>query len=163
MANTIASNISASFIIEGTPIYDYGKVAGTYSTGDIVYQAADGTWTHVDQAVAASLDYRTAIVGYKERILSTGAKSSIDTAYATTDTGIPILTGFVDGYGEFVCHIENPGATVYSNARFLFSNTAGTVEALTAVAGSAAGDPEAPFTNRDTLVTGDLYMHARWN
>jgi len=162
MANTIASNISASFIIEGTPIYDYGKVASTYSVGDIVYQAADGTWTHVDQAVAASLDYRTAVVGYKERILATGAKSSIDTAYATTDTGIPILTGFVDGYGEFVCHIEDPAATVYSNARFLFSNTAGVVEALTAVAGSAAGDPEAPFTNRDTLVTGDLYMHARW-
>ena len=162
MANTLASNISASFIIEGTPIYDYGQVAAAYSVGDIVYQAADGTWTHVDQAVIASLDYRAAVVGYKERILSTGAKSSIDTAYATTDTGIPILTGFVDGYGEFVCHIEDPGATVYSNARWLFSNTAGVVEALTAVTGSAAGDPEAPFTNRDTLITADVYMHARW-
>ena len=164
MANTIASHISASFIIQGTPIYDYGKVASTYSPGDCVYQAADGTWSHIDaDTTAASLDYKVAVVGYKERILSTGAKSSIDTAYATTDTGIPILLGFQEGSGEFVCHIEDPAATVYSNGRFLASNTAGVFEALTAVAASAAGDTEAPFSNVDTLLTGDLYMKARWN
>ena len=159
MANTLASHISASFIITGTPIYDYGALASTYSPGDIVYQTADGTWTHADQDVAASLNYKLGIVGYKERILSTFAKSSIDSAYATTDTGVPILLGF-HGYGEFVCHIEDPGATVYSHGRFLISDTAGTAEALGAVAFSAAGDTEGAFYNVDTLVTGDTYMKA---
>ena len=156
MANTLASHISASFIITGTPIYKYGKLASTYSPGDAVYESSAGTWTHVDADTAATLNYKPGIVGYKERILSTGAKSSIDTAYATTDTGVPILVGFV-GYGEFVCHIEDPGAAVYSNARFLISDTAGVYEALTAVAASAAGDTEAQFYNPSPLANGDTY------
>lgn len=159
MANTLASNISAHFIITGDPIYVYGQLASTYSPGDFVYESATGTWTHVDADTAATLNYKPGVVGYKERILSTGAKSSIDTAYATTDTGVPILIGF-HGYGEFVAHIEDPGASLYKNARFLISNTAGVYEALTAVAASAAGDTEAQFYNVEELVTGDTYMKA---
>lgn len=159
MANLLASQISASFIITGTPIYKYGILAGTYSVGQAVYESAAGTWTVVDADTAATLNYKPGIVGYKERILSTGAKSSIDTAYATTDTGVPILVGF-EGYGEFVCKIEDPGATVYRNARFCISDTEGVYEALTAVAASAAGDTEAQFYNVDVLVTGDLFMKA---
>jgi hypothetical protein len=163
MANTIASNVSAHFIIEGTPIYEYGKLASTYNVGDSVYMSAAGTWTHTDADTAATLNYAPAIVGYKERILSTGAKSTIDTAYATTDTGVPILVGFREGEGVFNCHIEDPGATLYKNARFLVSDTAGVYEALTAVAAAAAGDTEASFTNVDILVTGDLWAKMRWN
>lgn len=159
MANTLASNISASFIITGTPIYKYGQLASTYSPGDFVYESAAGTWTHVDADTAATLNYKPGVVGYKERILSTFAKSSIDSAYATTDTGVPILIGF-EGYGEFVAHIEDPAATLYRNGRFLISDTAGVYEALTAVAASAAGDTEAQFYNVDVLVTGDTYMKA---
>lgn len=159
MANTLASNISASFIITGTPIYKYGQLAGTYSPADFVYESAPGTWTVVDADTGPTLNYKPGCVGYKERILSTGAKSSIDSAYATSDTGVPILIGFV-GYGEFVAHIENPGATLYRNARFLISDTEGVYEALTAVAAAAAGDTEAAFYNVDVLVTGDTYMKA---
>ena len=164
MGNTLASHISASFIIKGTPIYIYGKLTGTYNVGDLVYQAAAGTnvWSHVDaDTTAASLDYRGSVVGYKERILSTGATSTIDTAYATTDTGVPILIGFEDGGGQFVCHIEDPGNHVGQNARFLYSNTAGTIEALTAAAASAAGDPEPNITNVEELISTDVYMLAR--
>lgn len=161
MANTLASHISASFIISGTPIYDYGKLASTLSPGDIVYEASAKLWTLVDADTAATLNYRAAVVGYKERILATGAKSSIDTAYATTDTGVPILIGFQEGSGEFVCHIEDPGADVFKNGRFTFSDTPNVLEALTAVAASAAGDTEANITNVHQLVTGDTYMHAR--
>ena len=161
MANTLASHISASFIIKGTPIYDYGKLASTLSPGDIVYEASAKLWTLVDADTGATLNYRAAVVGYKERILSTGAKSSIDTAYATTDTGVPILLGFEEGSGEFVCHIEDPANDVFKNARFTFSDTPNVLEALTAVAASAAGDTEANITNVHQLVTGDLYMHAR--
>ncbi len=159
MANTLASNISASFIITGTPIYKYGQLAGTYSPGDFVYESSTGTWTVVDADTAATLNYRPGCVGYKERILSTFAKSSIDTAYATTDTGVPILIGFV-GYGEFVAHIEDPGASVYRNARFVISDTEGVYEALSAVAAAAAGDTEANFTNVKELANGDTYMKA---
>lgn len=164
MANTLASHISASFIIKGTPIYAYGTLASTYSVGQAVYQAAAGTnvWTVVDADTAATLNYRAAIIGYKERILSTGAASTIDTAYATTDTGVPILIGFEEGAGEFVCKIEDPAAHVGVNARFCVSDTEGVYEALTAVAASAAGDTEAPFTNVEELVSGDLFMKARW-
>ena len=159
MANTLASNISASFIITGTPIYKYGKLAGTYSVGQAVYESSAGTYTVVDADTGPTLNYKPGIIGYKERILATGAKSSIDTTYATTDTGVPILIGF-HGYGEFVCKIEDPAATLYKNARFLISDTEGVYEALTAVAAAAAGDTEAAFYNVDTLVTGDLFMKA---
>lgn len=161
MANTLASNISASFIISGTPIYKYGMLASALSPGDFVYESSAGTWTLVDADTAATLNYRASCVGYKERILSTFAKSSIDTAYATTDTGVPILVGFQEGSGEFVAHIENPGAYLGSNARFTFSDTANVIEALTAVAASAAGDTEANITNVVPLASGDTYMHAR--
>jgi hypothetical protein len=156
MADTLASNVSASFIIIGDPIYKYGMLAGTYSPGDAVYESSAGTWTHVDADTAATLNYKPGIVGYKERILSTGAKSSIDSAYATTDTGVPILIGF-HGYGEFVCHIEDPAADVFHNARWCISDTEGVYEALTAVAASAAGDTEAQFYNIDQLESGDTY------
>ena len=161
MANTLASHISASFIISGTPIYKYGQLASTLSPGDIVYESSAGTWTLVDADTAATLNYKASVVGYKERILSTFAKSSIDTAYATTDTGVPILVGFQEGSGEFVCHIEDPANYVGSNARFTFSDTANVLEALTAVAAAAAGDTEANITNVVPLASGDLYMHAR--
>ena len=118
-------------------------------------------WTVVDADTAATLNYRPGIVGYKERILSTMAASTIDTAYATTDTSVPILVGFEGGKGEFVCKIEDPAAYVGSNARFCISDTEGVYEALTAVAASADGDTEANFTNVIPLASGDTYMHAR--
>ena len=161
MANTLASHISASFIIKGTPIYKYGMLASALSPGDIVYESSADTWTLVDADTGRTLNYRTSVVRYKERILSTGAKSSIDTAYATTDTGVPILVGFEEGAGEFVCHIEDPGNYVGSNGRFTFSDTPNVIEALTAVAASAAGDTEANITNVIPLASGDFYMHAR--
>lgn len=162
MANTTASAISSSFIIKGTPIYLYGQLASTYGVGQCVYESAANTWTVVDADTAATLNYRPCIIGYKERILSTGAASTIDTAYATSDTGVPILIGFEEGAGEFVCKIEDPAAHVGRNARFCISDTEGVYEALTAVAASAAGDTEAPFTNVEVLVSGDTYMKARW-
>ena len=161
MANTLASHISASFIIYGTPIYDYGQLASTLSPGDVVYEASAKLWTLVDADTGATLDYKASVVGYKERILATGAKSSIDSAYATTDTGVPILIGFIGGTGEFVCHIEDPANYVGRNARFTFSDTPNVLEALTAVAASAAGDTEANITNVVPLESGDTYMHAR--
>ena len=163
MANTIASNISAHFIIEGTPIYLYGQLASTYSVGDFVYESGAGVFTHIDSDTAATLLFKYGVVGYKERILSTGAKSTIDTAYATTDTGVPILIGFREGEGVFVCHIEDPAATVLRNGLFVTSDTAGVIETHTNVtAALAAGDPITGITNVNTLVTGDLYMKARW-
>lgn len=161
MPNTTASAISASFIIKGTPIYAYGQLASTYSPGDFVYESAADTWTVVDADTAATLNYRPCCVGYKERILSTGAASTIDTAYATSDTGVPILIGFEEGEGEFVAHIEDPGAHVGRNARFVISDTEGVYEALSAVAATAAGDTEGNITNVEALVSGDTFMKAR--
>ena len=163
MPNTIASNISAHFIIEGTPIYEYGKLASTYSPGHFVYESATGTWTEIDADTAATIIMRYGVVGYKERILATGAKSSIDTAYATTDTGVPILVGFREGEGVFVAHIDDPAATIQKNGLFVVSETAGTIETGAGVTAKlAAGDPITGITNVDVLVTGDLYMKARW-
>lgn len=163
MVNTLASHIAAAFIIEGTPIYAYGQLASTYTVGLCVYESAKDTWTVVDADTAGTLDYRPCIIGYKERILSTGASSTIDDAYATTDTGVPILIGFVDGYGTFVIAIDDPANHVGRNARWLISETEGVYEALTAVAKSAAGDTEANFTNAEVLVSGDVFMKARWS
>ncbi len=160
MTNTLASHISASFIIAGEPIYDYGQLASTLKPGDIVYEASAKLWTLVDADTAATLNYKASVVGYKERILATGAKSSIDTAYATTDTGVPILIGCY-GFVEFVCHIEDPQNDLFRNARFTFSDTPNVLEGLTAVAAAGAGDTEPNITNVVPLVSGDTYMHAR--
>ena len=163
MANTLASNISAHFIIEGTPIYEYGKLASTYGVGHFVYESSTGVWTEVDADTAGTLIMRYAVVGYKERILSTGAKSSIDTAYATTDTGVPILIGFREGEGVFVAHIDDPGGAILKNALFAMSETAGTIETGAGVTAKlAAGDPITGITNVNALASGDLYMKARW-
>ena len=163
MANTLASNINAHFIIEGTPIYIYGKVASTYSPGVFVYESAAGVFTVIDADTAATILFKYAVLGYKERILATGAKSSIDSAYATTDTGIPILVGFREGEGVFVCKIEDPAATILRNGLFVVSDTEGVIETHTNVtAALAAGDPITGITNVNTLLTGDLYMKARW-
>ena len=161
MANTLASHISSSFIIEGTPIYKYGMLASALSPCDIVYESSAGVWTLVDADTAATLNYRASVVGYKERILSTGAASTIDTAYATTDVGVPILVGFAEGKGEFVCHIIDPGNYVGSNARFNFSSDPNVLEALTAVAETTIGVTESNITNVVPLANGDTYMHAR--
>lgn len=161
MANTLASHISASFIIKGTPIYKYGQLADAYSPCDFVYESAAGVWTKIDSDTAAKILGGPACVGYKERILSTGAKSSIDSAYATSDTGVPILVGFEGGSGEFVAHIEDPGAAKRVNNQFMPSDTEGVIEII-AAAGLGAGDPIYPIVNVDALANGDLYMKARW-
>jgi len=163
MANTLASNINANFIIEGTPIYLYGKLASTYGVGLFVYESSAGVFTVIDADTAATLLFKYGVIGYKERILSTGAASTIDTLYATTDTGVPILIGFREGEGVFVCKIEDPAATILRNGLFTVSDTEGVIETHTNVtAGLAAGDPITGITNVDTLLTGDLYMKARW-
>lgn len=163
MANTLASNISAAFIIKGTPIYEYGQLASTYSVGYWVYESATGTWTAIDADTAGTIIMNYGCVGYKERILSTGAKSSIDTAYATTDTGVPILVGFEEGAGEFVAYIDDPGGAILKNATFVVSETESAIETGAGVTAKlAAGDPKAPVTNVHALASGDLFMHARW-
>jgi len=163
MVNNLASNVSAHFIIEGTPIYVPGQLASTYSPGHFVYESAAGTWTEIDADTAGTIIMRYGVVGYKERILSTGAKSSIDTAYATTDTGVPILIGFREGEGVFVAHIEDPGGAILRNALFVVSDTAGCIETGAGVtAALAAGDPITGITNVEALVSGDDYMKARW-
>ena len=163
MVNNLASNVSAHFIIEGTPIYEYGQLASTYSPGHFVYESSTGTWTEIDADTAGTIIMKYAVVGYKERILSTGAKSSIDTAYATTDTGVPILVGFREGEGVFVAHIDDPAATIQKNGIFAASETAGTIETGAGITAKlAAGDPQSGITNIEVLVSGDDYMKARW-
>ncbi len=163
MANTLASHINANFIIEGTPIYLYGKLASTYGVGVFVYESTAGVFTTIDADTAATILFKYGVVGYKERILSTGAASTIDTLYATTDTGVPILVGFREGEGVFVCKIEDPGAGVLRNGLFTASDTTGVIETHTNVtAGLAAGDPITGITNVNALVSGDVYMKARW-
>lgn len=164
MANTIASTVAGgNFIVKGTPLYLYGQLATGLSPGDSVYESSADTFTLTDADTGGTLNYRAAIVGYKERILASGAKSNIDTAYLTTDTGVPILIGFADGEGQFVCHIEAPGGSgINRNARFLASDTPNVFEALTAVAASAAGDTEANFTNVEILDATDTYALMRW-
>ena len=66
MANTLASNISAAFIIKGTPIYEYGQLASTYSVGYWVYESATGTWTAIDADTAGTIIMNYGCVGYKE-------------------------------------------------------------------------------------------------
>jgi hypothetical protein len=164
MANTLASQIAGgNFIIEGTPIYKYGQLAGTYKPGTFVYMSAAGVWTVIDADTAGTIIMNYGVVGYKERILSTGAISTIDDAYATTDTGVPILVGFEGGKGEFVAWIDDPAATIFEEGTFVVSETEGCIETGAGVTAKlAAGDPKAPITNIHTLVTGDRYMHARW-
>ena len=163
MVNNLASDISAHFIIEGTPIYEYGKLASTYSVGHFVYESSAKVWTEIDADTTGTIIMRYAVVGYKERILSTGAKSTIDTAYATTDTGVPILVGFREGEGVFVAHIDDPAGTIQRNALFAVSETAGTIETGAGITAKlAAGDSPTGITNIDVLVSGDDYMKARW-
>lgn len=164
MAHTIASTVAGgNFLVKGTPLYVYGMLAGTYKPCTAVYESSAGTFTVVDSDTGGTLFYRPMIVGYKERILSTGAASTIDDAYAVTDTGVPILIGFADGEGWFVCWIEDPGGDLFRNGRFLVSDTEGCYEGRTdTVVNAAAGDTEANFFNVEKLITGDRYALMRW-
>lgn len=158
----LASTVSASFIIEGTPIYLYGQLAGTYSVGMFVYESAAGTFTAVDSDTSGTIVSQPMCVGYKERILSTGASSTIDTAYATSDTGVPILIGFVDGEGIFVAKIEDPGGDLQRGNEFIAAaTTAGDIHLQNATE-LAAGDPNYHITNDEYVANTSTFMRARW-
>ena len=158
----LASTVSASFIIEGTPIYLYGQLAAAYSVGMWVYESSAGVFTIIDSDTAATLISQPMCVGYKERILSTGAASTIDSAYATTDTGVPILIGFVDGEGIFVAKIEDPGGDLQRGNEFTPAATvAGDIHLQNATE-LAAGDPNYHITNNGYVADSSTFMEARW-
>ena len=158
----LASTISASFIIEGTPIYRYGTLAAAYSVGQFVYESAAGVFTIVDSDTAATLLSQPMCIGYKERILSTGAASTIDSPYATTDTGVPILIGFVDGEGIFVAKIEDPGGDLQRGNQFIAAATVAGDIKIQSAAELAAGDPNYRITNDEYVADTSTYMRARW-
>ncbi|MFX0208515.1 MAG: hypothetical protein ACFFDT_21200 [Candidatus Hodarchaeota archaeon] len=158
MATTLASTLGSNIILEGEDhaIIERGKLASTYSPGDWVYKTAAGTWTHIDSdGAAASQVVKPALVGYKERILSTGAQSTIDTAYTTSDI-VPIIKGFKMGTGRVIGKIADPGAAVYANNKWVVSATAGVLE-LGNATDYGAGMVEADVFNDIDVGNGDTY------
>lgn len=158
----LASTISAAFIIEGTPVYRFGKLAAGYYVGMWVYESSAGVFTVIDSDTAATLISQPMCIGYKERILANGAISTIDTVYLTTDTGVPILIGFVDGEGIFVAKIEDPGGDLQRGNEFTPAATvAGDIHLQNATE-LAAGDPNYHITNDEYVADTSTFMRARW-
>jgi hypothetical protein len=89
-AKTAASHIGSNIVLDATGLEsELGEVADAYKPGDIVYESAPGIWTKA--ATNAGQLGRVAIVGFKARIDSTGARKGIDDAYAAGDSGIPMI------------------------------------------------------------------------
>lgn len=78
----------------GGKILHNQKLAGTYSTGDCLYQSATGTWTQADsdtvaQSILMSVGF---LVGPADRITSTVIKD-IDDAFTATEPVDILISG----------------------------------------------------------------------
>jgi len=157
MANTTASAISAHSPVEGEDhmIKVDGKSAAACKPGDLMVQTGAGTWTKAISTTAAHTLQKCAIVLYRERILATGAQSTIDTQYEIGDI-FPLCKGFKMGKGRAIVKITNPAATVYENHYWNLGAVAGDAE-MANTTDLAAGIARLDMVNVETLVSGDTY------
>lgn len=157
MANTTASAISSHSPIEGEDhmIKVDGKSAAACKPGDLMVQTGAGTWTKAISSTAAHTLQKCGIVAYRERILSTGAQSTIDDEYAIGDI-FPVILGFKMGTGRAIVKITDPTATVYPNHYWNLGATAGDAEQANTT-DLAAGIARLDMVNVETIVSGDTY------
>lgn len=157
MVNNLASDIAAHSPIEGEDhmIKVDGKSAAACKPCDLMVQTGAGTWTKAISTTAAHTLQKCGIVGYRERILSTGAQSTIDDEYSIGDI-FPVILGFKMGTGRVIVAITDPVATVYPNHYWNLGAVAGEAEQAN-TADLAAGIARLDMVNVETIVSGDDY------
>jgi hypothetical protein len=98
----------------------WGKLAGTYHPGDVVYESAAGVWTQ--QSSNTGNLYRSGVVLDKPRVGTDWARKDIDDAYTTSDQ-VPIGIS-----GVFTVHVTDQGnATLKAGVGLILSATAGSL------------------------------------
>ncbi len=160
MANTTAATIATSSPIEGEDhmIKTDGKSAATCKPGDLMVQTGAGVWTLAISTTALHAQMFCGVVGYRERILASGAQSTINDNYEIGDL-FPVITGFKMGKGLLVIKITDPAGTIYPQHGFVLGAVSGDAE-LSNTTDLGGGFVQQRFTNIQTLLTGDLYMLA---
>lgn len=155
MVNDLASDISGHTPIEGEDhmIKDEGKSAATCKPGDLMVQTGAATWTLAISTTAAHTVQKCSVVGYRERILATGAQSTIDSLYQIGDI-FPLIKGFKMGKGRLIVSITDPVATVYPNHKWVLGAVNGEAE-IANTTDLGAGFVELDMVNVETLVSGD--------
>jgi len=157
MVNNLASDISSSSPVEGEDhmIKEDGISAATCKPCDLMVKTGAGTWTLAISTTAAHTLQKCSIVGYRERILTTGAQSTIDDAYQINDL-FPLIKGMKMGKGLVIVKITDPVATVYGNHYWNLGAVAGDAEMANTV-DLTAGIAKLDFVNVETIVSGDDY------
>lgn len=157
MAIVLASTLGSNIILEGEDhaIIERGLLAAAMNPGSWVYKTAAGTWTALDSDTAACQIVKPALVGYRERILATGAQSTVDDDYTTSEL-VPIIKGFKMGKGRVIGKIADPGAAVLGPHKWVCSATAEVLE-LGNTTDFAAGMVDAGVYNYGDVGNGDTY------
>lgn len=157
MVNDLASDISAFSPIEGEDhmIKEDGKSAAACKPGDLMVKTGAGTWTLAISTTAAHTVQKCSVVGYRERILASGAQSTIDSEYAIGDL-FPLIKGMKMGKGRVIVSITDPAATVYENHKWVLGAVNGEAE-IANTTDLGAGFVEQDFVNVETIVSGDDY------
>ena len=157
MVNTLASDISPMSPVEGEDhmIKEDGISGADCSPGDLMVKTSAGTWTKAISTTAEHTVQKCSVVGYRERILSTGAQSTIDSVYTAGDV-FPLIKGFKMGKGRVVVNITTPAVTVYTNHKWNLGAVAGEAE-MANVTDLGAGFVELDMENVDTIINGDLF------
>ena len=157
MVNNLASDISSSSPVEGEDhmIKEEGTSAATCAPGDLMVKTGAATWTLAISTTAAHTLQKCSIVGYRERILATGAQSTIDSLYQIGDL-FPLIKGMKMGKGLVIVKITDPVATVYENHYWSIGAVAGDAEMANSV-DLIAGMVKQDFVNVETIVSGDDY------
>jgi hypothetical protein len=148
-AKTVASHVGPTIEIKKDGISRkivWGKLAGTYVPGDVVYESSAGVWTQVTTS-AGNLN-RVGVVGFNPRSPS-GVRKDIDDAY-TTSEDVPIhLKGIV------TARIVDQNAARARGIRLTYSTTAGALTAWAATEVCLAIVEEA-YADDDTYVRVEL-------
>ena len=157
MVNNLASDISSSNPVEGEDhmIKEEGTSAATCKPGDLMVKTGAATWTLAISTTAPHSLQKCSIVGYRERILATGAQSTIDDAYQIGDI-FPLIKGMKMGKGRVIVKITDPVATVYENHYWHTAAVAGDAEMANTL-DLTAGIAKLDFVNVETIVSGDDY------
>lgn len=151
-AKTAASHVGPKICWdESTAKWEWGKLAGAYYPGDVVYESAKGTWTTATSS-AGHLG-RKGVVGHVADVsISTWARRDIDTAYDDYATRlVPIYTK-----GKVTLKIVDQNGSKIRGQKLSISSSAGAMTILSAATDSWDAVTEDDIADNDTYVKAKL-------
>jgi hypothetical protein len=149
MANTTHCLVSPATVVEGAPLIQWFNPAGAYVPGAHVYPNAAATVTHADKDTAASLLFHPFVIEHKPRVASTNARTSADSAYATSDQ-IPVIIGGKRGAIKLVGVFTDQVGNDFAGKRLILGDDGATTVCATA-------NIETGLRLAADVISGDVY------